>query len=133
MVLKYLIPVVKYVRTWCSRSRASIQRCIRLAKLHFIHTIIISCIPLNPFASDASFLHTSACLPPQGTCSALFTLTSLQLQNILKKTLQKQRQKKYLRKKKLSLFPVNVSRDQFQYCVIIFNAIYLHSGTQINR
>lgn len=47
----------------CSRRRASIRRCIRLAKLHSIYTVIISRMPLMPsHAPDAFFSSLSRSL-----------------------------------------------------------------------
>lgn len=40
----------------CTRRRASIRRCIRLAKLHSIYTVIISRMPLMPSHARRLFL-----------------------------------------------------------------------------
>lgn len=50
-------------------TRASIQRCIRLAKLHFICTIIISWVPpMRPLTADAFFSSSPPPLIPLRSC-----------------------------------------------------------------
>jgi len=47
---------VRYLARPCARRRASIRRCIRLAKLHSIYTVIISRMPLMPSHARRLFL-----------------------------------------------------------------------------